>query len=170
MIIEVCSVSTLLTYDTELSADSAEWCLTEGYENILAIGTYQVDKSDEETFSDDQRHGCILLFEAEDDLENRTTKFKLLKQIKTGAILDMKWSPVVGEPYLATCTSSGQVVIYDLSQDMNVKVQTKIENRVILSIGQVSHYRLLFINWPLGGMYMQICLVLLSCSPEITVP
>ena len=97
MIIEDCSVTTVFTYDTELSADSAEWCFTEGYENILAIGTYQVDKSDSETFTDDQRHGCILLFEAQDDPETMQTKFKLLKKIKTGAILDMKWSPVDGE-------------------------------------------------------------------------
>ena len=94
---------TVFTWDTKLSADSAEW-----YENVLAIGTYQVDKSDQDKFSDKQRHGSILLFralEVEDDIEKDS--FELIKNIETGAILDMKWYHL-GHPYLATCTSSAQ--------------------------------------------------------------
>ncbi len=32
------STETLFTFDTELSADSAEWCPHSGLENYLAIG------------------------------------------------------------------------------------------------------------------------------------
>ena len=35
-------VETLLTWDTEYSADSVEWCPLESLSNYLAIGTYQV--------------------------------------------------------------------------------------------------------------------------------
>jgi len=120
---------TVFTWDTKLSADSAEW-----YENVLAIGTYQVDKSDQDKFSDKQRHGSILLFralEVEDDIEKDS--FELIKNIETGAILDMKWYPL-GHPYLATCTSSGDVIIYDFSQEMKIKARACLENRVILSL------------------------------------
>ena len=113
---------TVFSWDTKLSADSAEW-----YENILAIGTYQVDKSDQDKFTDKQRHGSILLFKSFED------SFELIKTIETGAILDMKWYP--GYPYLATCNSSGDVIIYEFTQeDLKIKARANLENRVILSL------------------------------------
>ena len=54
--------NTIHTWDTELSADSVEWCPFDGYENILAVGTYHLQKSDDsEVFSASQRHGRISL-------------------------------------------------------------------------------------------------------------
>lgn len=42
---------TLVTWDTEYSADTVEWCPISPCQNILAVGTYQVDKSEEKEFS-----------------------------------------------------------------------------------------------------------------------
>ena len=78
---------TVHTWDTELSADSVEWCPCDGYENILAVGTYQVQNSgDSDVFSSNQRHGRISLHSVDDSLT-------LLQTLNVAAVLDMKWSP-----------------------------------------------------------------------------
>ena len=56
---------TIFTFDTKLSADSVEWCPHSGCENLLALGTYQVDKKDNESFDDSQRHGRLYLIKEE---------------------------------------------------------------------------------------------------------
>ena len=49
-------------WDTELSADSVEWWPNPAeFQDFLAVGTYQVDKSDDEKFSADQRRGRLTL-------------------------------------------------------------------------------------------------------------
>ena len=35
-------ISTAFSFDTELSADSVEWCPIKGHTDMLAVGTYQV--------------------------------------------------------------------------------------------------------------------------------
>jgi diphthamide biosynthesis protein 7 len=79
--------NTIHTWDSELSADSVEWCTCEGYENLLAVGTYQVEKSESaEVFSSEQRHGRITL-------HNVNESNVLLQTLNVAAVLDMKWSP-----------------------------------------------------------------------------
>ena len=56
---------TLFSFDTKLSADSVEWCPHSGFEKILAVGTYQVDKSENDKFNDTQRYGRLYLFKHE---------------------------------------------------------------------------------------------------------
>ena len=56
---------TIFTFDTKLSADSVEWCPHSGCENLLALGTYQVDKKDNESFDDSQRHGRLYMIKEE---------------------------------------------------------------------------------------------------------
>ena len=78
---------TIHTWDTELSADSVEWCPNIGYESILAVGTYQVQKSEEsETFSGSQRSGRITIHKV-DEQQIR------LQTLNVAAVLDMKWAP-----------------------------------------------------------------------------
>ena len=55
----------LYSWDTVLSADSVEFCPYDSLSNVFAVGTYQVDKSKEETFSPDQRQGRIYLLQHE---------------------------------------------------------------------------------------------------------
>ena len=77
---------TVHTWDTELSADSVEWCPCDGYQNIIAVGTYQVQTSDNSEFSTSQRHGRIYLHSVD-------KCFVLLQTLNVAAVLDMKWSP-----------------------------------------------------------------------------
>ena len=35
-------VTTTFSFDTELSADSVEWCPLQGLSDLLVVGTYQV--------------------------------------------------------------------------------------------------------------------------------
>ena len=80
--------TTIHTWDTELSADSVEWCPSDGYENILAVGTYQVQNSGElESFSASQRSGTITLHQQSQE------KLEHLQNLKGSAVLDMKWAP-----------------------------------------------------------------------------
>ena len=79
---------TIHTWDTELSADSVEWCPNNGYENILAVGTYQVEKSeDSEIFSGNQRSGRITIHKVDKELV-------ILQTLNVAAVLDMKWAPI----------------------------------------------------------------------------
>ena len=78
---------TIHVWDTELSADSVEWCPNDGYEYLFAVGTYQVDKNeDSEAFSGSQRSGKISLHKIDDELS-------LLQTLDVAAVLDMKWAP-----------------------------------------------------------------------------
>ena len=47
------SATKLHRYDTELTADTVEWCPTTDWEEIVACGTYQLDSST------DTRHGSL---------------------------------------------------------------------------------------------------------------
>ena len=54
---------TIYSWDSELSADSVEFCPIEGHRDILVVGTYFVSASDADTFSPSQRRGRIYLME-----------------------------------------------------------------------------------------------------------
>lgn len=68
---------TKFSFDTELSADTVEWCPTEDYTNFFAVGTYQVDSDKEATtFNDSQRHGKLYLFEEQEEAIKVNTVLK----------------------------------------------------------------------------------------------
>lgn len=50
------STTKLYQYDTELTADSVEWCPTTNYEEIAACGTYQLDSQT------GRRHGSVSFY------------------------------------------------------------------------------------------------------------
>ena len=80
--------NTIHTSDTVFSADSVEWCPYPGYEDVFALGTYQVQNSGElESFSASQRSGTITLHEQSHE------KVEHLQTLKGSAVLDMKWAP-----------------------------------------------------------------------------
>ena len=120
---------TLHTWDTELSADSVEWCPNKGYENILAVGTYQVEKSDDsETFSSSQRSGKITLHKIDNDLI-------LLQTLNVAAVLDMKWAPEINDnisdteivPKLAVVDAKGMILscAFDLIRKTEILTHNK---------------------------------------------
>lgn len=81
-------IQTLNTFDTELSADSVEWCHIEGYQNFFSCGTYQLSEADGEQQTKSSRKGRIYLFSYDHD-KNELVK---CQEIDTDAVLDQKWS------------------------------------------------------------------------------
>ena len=53
-------------WDTLYSTDSVEFCPIVGFHNILVVGTYQADKSDEDRFKSSQRKGRLHLLMLDD--------------------------------------------------------------------------------------------------------
>lgn len=108
------AIQTLDSWDTKYSADTVEWCPTSGFLDILALGTYQVDKSEEETFSASQRRGRIYIHQVKDQ------KLVLKKQLETSAILDMRWHPQSESAILAVVDARGFLTLYQLDKSHEV--------------------------------------------------
>ena len=101
-------------WDTLYSADSVEFCPIVGFHNILAVGTYQVDKSNEDRFESSQRKGRLHLLM----LDDAGKLLECLQTLETAAILDMKWSSFQDSPpMLALADSKGIVTVYKLTDD-----------------------------------------------------
>ena len=122
---------TTFTYDTKLSADSVEWCPQ--LPNLLALGTYQVDRNNEDTFSGSQRHGKLSLFS-----QNEADEVELIHGQETPAILDMKWCHSLPNPTLALTTSTGFLQLYTFEAESRLlKLGSSVqleESPVILSL------------------------------------
>ncbi|XP_058796537.1 diphthine methyltransferase isoform X2 [Phymastichus coffea] len=107
---------TLESFDTELSADSVEWCPSENFQDIFVCGTYQLTSNDSEgfpTLNKVKRVGRIYLFQVDDK------KLRLLQQLDVPAVLDMKWChiKIYGKILLGVCNSEGYLQIYELIKD-----------------------------------------------------
>ncbi|XP_065898342.1 diphthine methyltransferase-like isoform X2 [Dysidea avara] len=89
----------LAEVDTELYADSVEWCPLNS--DLLACGTYQLCESSA------KRIGKLLLFKCAPDEQSVVQ----VEGLQGHGILDMKWAPFDGS-YLAVANSGGEVVLY----------------------------------------------------------
>ncbi|QRW19017.1 Helicase associated domain (HA2) [Rhizoctonia solani] len=98
---------TIFSLDTELPADSVEFCPREGLYDILVCGTYNLVKNDEgekeaghESKKPQERNGR-----------------KEIQRIETAAILDMKWSynQEATNPMLAFAESVGRIQFHELN-------------------------------------------------------
>lgn len=102
---------TLDTFITELSADSVEWCPVESFKDILACGTYKLPEINDS--SKNRRIGQIYLFRVTEG-----GKLKMLHQIDSSGILDMKWMYIPdidnNRVLLAVVNSNGYLQIYEL--------------------------------------------------------
>ncbi len=98
----------LLKRETELTPDSVEWCPLEGFRDIVAVGTYQVEKSDNEEFSGDQRQGRIYLDKSCNDRD------VFVHSRDHGPVLDMKWG---GDNVLAVADALGRLSLLSLEKD-----------------------------------------------------
>ena len=117
-------VKTLFSWDTEFSADSAEFCPVEPFQDILAVGTYQLadpDCSDGADASDlpKKRLGRLYLKQMKDK------SLVLLQQIDMPAILDLKWCchSVQGKMLLGVANAVGQLVVYRLESNSDLGPQ-----------------------------------------------
>lgn len=108
-------VKTLFSWDTEFSADSAEFCPVDPFQDILAVGTYQLADPDCPEGGDasdlpKKRLGRLYLKQMKDK------SLVLLQRIDMPAILDLKWCchSVQGNILLAVANARGQLIVYKL--------------------------------------------------------
>ncbi|XP_071547230.1 diphthine methyltransferase [Panulirus ornatus] len=137
-----CEVKCLFSWDTQFSADSAEFCPVESYQDYLAVGTYQLADPEQtaETHGQDfhgtAAEGVKSSLETSDIPKIRLGRLYLMRmteekdlvlvqQIDMPAILDMKWChhKIHGNPALAITNASGQLLLYKLETITNVKVK-----------------------------------------------
>ncbi|EGD74152.1 hypothetical protein PTSG_06161 [Salpingoeca rosetta] len=102
---------------TEYTADAVECCPVPGYEDVCAVGLYQLKDDPKAADNPDApklRCGRLHLYH----LANANTTLERLQSFDCEAILDIKWSQVTTpehpEPLLAAATAPGNVVLYRL--------------------------------------------------------
>ncbi|XP_076021305.1 diphthine methyltransferase isoform X2 [Genypterus blacodes] len=141
----------LQVFDTELSADTVEWCPVPQRHNILACGTYQLKKgaegAEEEDAAVPSRTGRLYLFEFR-QAGSMSPPLTELQRMDTAAILDLKWChvPVSGRAVLGMAAASGELQLYALSD-------TQEEGLAALSSMEVGADRLaLSLDWSTGRM------------------
>ncbi|XP_032372555.1 diphthine methyltransferase [Etheostoma spectabile] len=106
----------LQVFDTELSADSVEWCPVSSSHDVLACGTYQLQKGAEEEDATPKRTGRLYLFEFRQE-GSMIPPLTELQRMDTAAILDLKWChvPVSGRAVLGMASATGELQLYTLS-------------------------------------------------------
>ncbi|XP_035513813.1 diphthine methyltransferase isoform X2 [Morone saxatilis] len=149
----------LQVFDTELSADTVEWCPVLSSHDILACGTYQLQKGAGEESAAPSRTGRLYLFEfrREGLMSPPLTE---LQRTDTAAILDLKWChvPVSGQAVLGVAAATGELQLYTLSDS-----QEGGRSLQILSSFEVGVDRLaLSLDWSTGRM--DSCDVRVVCS------
>eukprot|EP00064_Thunnus_orientalis_P000585 superscaffoldBa00000031_g586 len=139
----------LQVFDTELSADTVEWCPISPRHDVLACGTYQLQRGAGEEDGTPSRTGRLYLFEfrREGSMSPPLTE---LQCMDTAAILDLKWChvPVSGRAVLGMAAATGELQLYTLSdsQEGGRSLQT-------LSSLEVGAERLaLSLDWSTGRM------------------
>ncbi|KAM4616196.1 diphthine methyltransferase isoform 2-T3 [Polymixia lowei] len=106
----------LQVLDTELSADAVEWCPVPLSHNILACGTYQLQKGPDGENATPSRIGRVYLFEFRQE-GSMTPPLTEIQCMDTPAILDLKWChvPISEKPLLGMATASGELQLYTLT-------------------------------------------------------
>ncbi|XP_012663629.1 diphthine methyltransferase [Otolemur garnettii] len=110
--------------DTELTADSVEWCPLDGHRHLLACGTYQLREPEVGAGARSQsgldldepqiRLGRLYLYSFNED--NSAHPLVEVQRRDTSAILDMKWChiPVAGHVLLGLANASGSIELFHL--------------------------------------------------------
>ena len=116
--VAMASAETLADIDTELYADSVEWCPVEEHGGFFVGATYQLQTSENESDGSSKRKGYLQLYEA----KHLDTEFELRKhaRIDTVGILDVKWcyhSCADDKPIFACVDSCGNVNVYKFLPD-----------------------------------------------------
>jgi len=137
--------------DTQLCADSVEWCPFVPFQQVLALGTYEIVKANESEPSPEatsvshpaKRHGRLFLY--------RVLSMDELDQVQTidlPAILDMKWchARIQEKILLAVATAPGQLLIYQLDETCQLLQLSKTQ----LTGGLDKELLALSIDWSTG--------------------
>lgn len=98
--------------DTELCADSVEWCPHEDFSNFFINGTYQLNTNENSSANNEnKRSGFLQLFE----INSEKTDFSKHDRIKMPGILDVKWCHCsLEKPLFASADAEGNVTVYEL--------------------------------------------------------
>lgn len=140
----------LQVFDTELSADTVEWCPVPPYHNILACGTYQLHKGPDGAGEEDatpSRTGRLYLFEFGQEA-HMSPPLTELQRIDTPAILDLKWChvPVSEKPVLGMAAASGELLLYTLSVSQEGHCSLKALNSLEVGVDRL----VLSLDWSTG--------------------
>ncbi|KAG8713329.1 hypothetical protein FRC08_013392 [Ceratobasidium sp. 394] len=139
------SKRTMDIVDTELPADSVEFCPRDGSRNILVCGTYNLVKNDQGDADSpgskqpQTRDGRCLVYEVGETSQT----LKEVHRIETAAILDLKWSydNISSNPILAVAESVGSIRIYEWHQQ-----EKKLSASQVIQVGD-PHTLCLSIDW-----------------------
>jgi diphthamide biosynthesis protein 7 len=146
---------TLDTFDTTFSADSVEWCTAKGFEDIFVCGTYQLLSQENEKLTvgskleRNKRTGRIYLFQV---ISNQKLLLKLLQELDTSAILDMKWAQIKCfdcKILLGVVNADGFLQIYEL---ITKEFNTCLELMSEILVNDISIPTLaLSLDWSIGN-------------------
>ncbi|KAI7813712.1 diphthine methyltransferase isoform X1 [Triplophysa rosa] len=141
---------TLQVFDTELSADTVEWCPIPEWSHVLACGTYQLQKSDEKTAEGSaapNRIGRLFLFHYNTQ-RSFSPPLTETQRIDTPAILDLKWChvPISERPLLGMATAGGEIQLYKLTEPQQVTCDLECESCTVLGPDRLA----LSLDWSTG--------------------
>ncbi|XP_054996889.1 diphthine methyltransferase [Sorex araneus] len=105
-------VQLLQAVDTELTADSVEWCPLQGYRRLLVCGTYQL-QDQQAAGRPRERVGRLYLFRVPEGGPDAGPLQEVYRR-DSQAVLDMKWChrPVAGRPTLGLVDANGAVQLF----------------------------------------------------------
>lgn len=111
-----------VVFNTDLNADSIEWCPIKPYRHVFTCGTYQLSnaenmKEGEKKNPQELRKGQIYLFQ----LVTGPEVIKQIQKIPLVGVLDCKWAhrELSNNIFLAVATALGDIRIYKL-QDIGL--------------------------------------------------
>ncbi|XP_012510193.1 PREDICTED: diphthine methyltransferase [Propithecus coquereli] len=142
--------------DTELTADSVEWCPLDGRRHLLACGTYELRKPDGGLGAQSQsgldpeepqvRLGRLYLYGFNED--NSAHPLVEVQRRDTSAILDMKWChvPVAGHVLLGLANASGSIELFRLVGSE----ESRFELQPLSSLALEEHCLALSLDWSTG--------------------
>lgn len=139
----------LQVFDTELSADTVEWCPVSPSHSILACGTYQIQKRGGEEDATPSRTGRLYLFEFRRE-GLMCPPLTELQRMDTAAILDLKWChvPVSDRAVLGMAAATGELQLYTLSH--NQEGSHSLQSLCSLEVG--AERLALSLDWSTGRM------------------
>ncbi|XP_061529186.1 diphthine methyltransferase isoform X2 [Phycodurus eques] len=137
----------LQVFDTELSADTVEWCPVAHCHGFLACGTYELQKAKGEDGASSRTGRLYLLEYQREALSPPLTE---RQRIETPAILDLKWChvPVSGKVVLGLAAATGELQLYALSDCQEGASNLQSLSSVELGAGKLA----LSLDWSTGRM------------------
>ncbi|XP_077456911.1 diphthine methyltransferase isoform X2 [Stigmatopora argus] len=156
----------LQVFDTELSADTVEWCPISSRHGFLVCGTYQLQKGKGEDDGAPSRTGRLYLFEHR---HKGLTSPPLteLQRIDTAAILDLKWChvSVSGMVVLGLAAATGELQLYTLSDSQEGSSNLQALNSVELGGDQLA----LSLDWSTGRLDSDVRVVCSDSAGRVSV-